>query len=112
MTYTSSGYTINWPSPSVTTSGPYAYTGYTYGNSPNFVTYTTETSTTTEGSKSKMQEQVLTVQLAAGHVGQVLVFDSTGSKVILWESKPKKTLSKADKAAKKAQVRAAKRSFE
>ena len=55
-----------------------------------------------------MKTSTKTVRLIAGYVGQVFVYD-TGD--IVWESSPKKTLAKADKAAKKAQLRAVKRSF-
>lgn len=87
-------YTINWP-----------------GIGDQFITYEPPSPPTAQG--SNVNSRTGAVQLKAGFVGQVFVTDpSTSGKVILWESKPKKTLAKADKAAKKAQVRAAKRSFE
>lgn len=90
-TYTSS--TINWPV------------------SGDFIGYEPPSPPTAQG--SNVNSRTGAVQLKAGFVGQVFVTDpSTSGKVILWESEPKKTLAKADKAAKKAQLRAAQRSFE
>jgi hypothetical protein len=57
-----------------------------------------------------MTTHTRTVRVKAGYLGQVYANDVNAT--ILWESKPKKSLAKADKAAKKAQLRAAQRSFE
>lgn len=101
-------------------------TGYTYSNGTNgvyatgtytidpgtFYTSTTATLHTTEGSK-QLNTQVKTVQVKAGHLGQVVVpVPGSYDLEILWESKPKKTPAKAQKAAQKAQLEAARGAFD
>lgn len=64
-------------------------------------------------SGKSMNTRTETVHTMAGYLGQVVTSDPYSmARIVLWESKPKKTLAKADKAAKKAQLRAAQRSFE
>lgn len=92
--YTAS--TATWPS----ASPPYGTVSNPYPTPPS-------------PQKEGMNTRIGTVQVKAGYLGQVYTVDGfSGAKVILWESSPKKTLAKADKAAHKAQLRAAQRSFE
>lgn len=78
----------------------YGWLDFTDATSVTF--YTTPVTT-----GSDMQLTLKTVRLKAGFVGQVLHNDN-----IIWESTPKKTLAKADKAAQKARDKAVARLFE
>lgn len=96
-TASGANFTIDWPY--TTSSGAVGYTYPSESKSPS--------------ERQQVNSRTGTVQVKAGFLGQVYVNDpSSAAKVILWESSPKKTLAKADKAAKKAQLRAAQRSFE
>lgn len=99
-----------------TTIGEYTSGSYTTGSGfyqPfEFVGTTSTTLHTTEGSK-QLNTQVKTVQVKAGHLGQVVVAVPGSFEIeILWESKPKKTAAKAEKAARKAQLEAARGAFD
>lgn len=86
----------------------------------NYVTYDnqfvfdTGTTTTINNNPGKsMTTGIKTARIKAGFVGQVVTSSAYSiEQAIVWESKPKKTLRKAEKAARKAQLRAVERSFE
>lgn len=108
MTYTGydlkpdGSYTLNYTNGSSINTG--SFVGY--DENPHYVT-------PPQPSGKSMNTRTSSVQTKAGYLGQVWTNDPySGAKVILWESSPKKTLAKADKAAQKAQLRAAQRSFE
>ena len=70
-----------------------------------------KTEAPTEGSKS-LNTEVRTVQLMSGHVGQVVTSSPTGERVVLWESKPRKTALKAQRAAQNARLEAVRSTFD
>jgi hypothetical protein len=79
---------------------------------PDFVTYPTTTGSVSttfhyQERNNRVNLTVKTVELKAGWVGQV----KDGARIV-WESKPKKSGLKAEKAAIKARERAVARLFE
>jgi hypothetical protein len=82
----------------------------------SFVSYTTPPPPVAQVDllgRNAVNTSVKTVRVKAGFLGQVVAKDPrTYDETIVWESSPKKTLAKADRAAVKAQLRAVERSFE